>query len=96
MPGKYFEDFQVGARIHHPLGRTVTEMDNMIFCGLTMNGQPLHVNQDFAAHSHFGRPIMNGIFTMGLIVGLTVSDLTEGTLVANLSYDHVAHPKPTF
>ncbi len=96
MPGKYFEEFKVGARIKHPLGRTITEMDNMLFCGMTMNGQPLHVNQDFAARSQFGRPIVNGIFTMGLVVGLTVSDLTEGTLVANLSYDHVVHPKPTF
>ncbi len=96
MPGKYFEEFEPGARIKHRLGRTVTEMDNVLFCGMTMNGQPLHVNQDFAARSQFGRPIVNGIFTLGLVVGLTVSDLTEGTLVANLSYDHVVHPLPTF
>ncbi len=96
MSGRYFEDLQVGARIKHSQGRTITEMDNILFCSLTMNAQPLHVNQDFAARSHFGRPIVNGIFTMGLVVGLTVNDLTDGTLVANLSYDHVAHPQPTF
>ena len=96
MSGKYFEDLQTGARIKHGQGRTITEMDNVLFCALTMNGQPLHVNQDFAARSQFGRPIVNGIFTLGLVVGLTVNDLTDGTLVANLSYDHVVHPRPTF
>lgn len=96
MPGKYFEDLNVGDRIHHSQGRTVTEMDNTLFCALTMNTQPLHLNEDFASRSVFGRRIVNGIFTMGLVVGLTVSELTEGTVVANLGYDRVNHPSPVF
>lgn len=96
MTGKYFDDLNVGDRIQHAQGRTVTEMDNTLFCALTMNTQPLHLNQDFSSRSVFGQRIVNGIFTMGLVVGLTVSDLTEGTVVANLGYDHVVHPNPVF
>jgi acyl dehydratase len=96
MPGKYFEDLEVGVSIRHNLGRTVTEMDNVLFSSLTMNTQPLHVNEDFASQTEFGRRIVNGIFTMGLVVGLTVSDLTEGTIVANLGYERVTHPAPVF
>lgn len=83
MAGKYFEELPVGARFRHRLGRTVTEMDNVLFCALTLNTQPLHINEDYAANTEFGRRIVNGLFTLGLIVGLTVSDLTEGTIVAN-------------
>ncbi len=96
MAGKYFEELEVGMKFQHGQGRTVSEMDNLLFCGLTLNAQPLHVNADFASKSQFGARIMNGIFTMGLVVGLTVNDLTDGTLIANLSYDHVEHPRPTF
>ena len=96
MPGKYYEELQTGARYKHSQGRTVTEMDNVLFCALTMNDQPLHLNEDFAAHTQFGWRIVNGIYTMGLVVGLTIGDLTEGTIVANLSYDHVIHPAPVF
>lgn len=96
MPGKYFEELEVGQHFRHTLGRTITEMDNTLFCTLTMNPQPLHLNEDFAAQTQFGRRIVNGILTMGLVVGLTVSDLTEGTVVANLGYDRVVHPNPVF
>jgi itaconyl-CoA hydratase len=96
MPGKFFNDLNVGDRIQHAQGRTITEMDNTLFCALTMNTQPLHLNEDFSARTVFGQRIVNGIFTMGLVVGLTVSDLTEGTVVANLGYDRVQHPNPVF
>jgi itaconyl-CoA hydratase len=96
MTGKYYEDLQVGEHFQHSLGRTVTEMDNILFCALTMNTQPLHVNEDFAAQTEFGRRIVNGIFTLGLVVGLTVAELTEGTILANLGYDKVVHPNPVF
>lgn len=96
MPGKYFDELEVGQVIEHRLGRTVTEMDNVLFSALTMNPQPLHLNEDFASRTEFGRRIVNGIFTLGLAVGLTVADLTEGTLVANLGYDNVRHPHPMF
>src|SRR6266850_2900909 len=93
MPGKYFEDLAPGQRYRHTTARTITEADNTLFCALTMNTQPLHVNAEFAAKSEFGQRIVNGIFTLGLLVGLTVSDLTDGTIVANLSYDRVVHPR---
>jgi acyl dehydratase len=96
MPGKYFEDLNVGDRFRHPTGRTVTEMDNTLFCALTLNTQPLHINADFAAQSPFGQRIVNGLFTMALVVGLSVGELTEGTIVANLGYDKVNHPNPVF
>lgn len=96
MPGKYYDDLQVGDRFKHAAGRTITEMDNTLFCALTMNSQPLHVNADFAGRSPFGQRIVNGILTLGLVVGLTVTELTEGTIVANLGYDKVVHPAPVF
>jgi len=96
MGGKFYDDLTVGERIEHPLGRTVTQTDNILFCGLTMNTQPLHLDEQFAAGTQFGRCIVNGIFTLGLTVGLTVGDLTEGTIVANLSYDRVVHPAPVY
>jgi acyl dehydratase len=96
MPGKYFEELEVGQKFKHALGRTVTEMDNVLFSALTMNTQPLHVNEDFASKTEFGQRLVNGLFTMGLVIGLTVSELTEGTIVANLGYDKVIHPHPVF
>ncbi len=96
MPGLYYEDLTVGQRIRHAQARTVTETDNILFCALTMNPQPLHVNADYAAHTEFGQRLVNGIYTMGLVIGLTVADLTEGTIVANLGYDKVVHPHPVF
>jgi len=96
MPGKYYEDLDVGQRIRHTVGRTVTETDNVLFSALTMNTQPLHLNEDFASKTEFGQRIVNGIFTLGLVVGLTVAELTEGTIVANLSYEKVVHPNPVF
>lgn len=96
MSGKYFDELHVGDHFRHVQGRTITEMDNTLFCALTMNTQPLHLNADFAAQTSFGQRIVNGIFTLGLAVGLTVSDLTEGTVVANLGYERVVHPNPVF
>ena len=96
MTGKYFDDLQVGQRIQHSLGRTVTEMDNVLFCALTMNTQPLHLNDEFAAQTSFGQRIVNGVYTLGLVVGISVSELTEGTIIANLGYDKVNHPNPVF
>jgi acyl dehydratase len=96
MPGKYYEDLEVGQHIRHGSGRTLTEMDNVLFSMLTMNTQPLHTNEDFASRTEFGQRIVNGLFTLGLVTGLTVADLTEGTIVANLGYDKVVHPNPAF
>ncbi|HXF60140.1 MAG TPA: MaoC family dehydratase [Caldilineaceae bacterium] len=97
MAGKYYEELEVGATIRHTVGRTLTEMDNVLFCALTMNTQPLHLNEDYCnRESQFGRRIVNGIFTLGLAVGISIPDLTEGTIVANLSYENVRHPHPLY
>src|SRR5512139_1369851 len=96
MPGRYYDDLEVGQRIRHSLGRTVTEADNILFCALTMNTQPLHINENFAAKTQFGQRIVNGIFTLGLVIGLTVPELTDGTIVANLGYERVVHPHPVY
>jgi acyl dehydratase len=96
MAGKYFDELEVGQHFKHALGRTVTETDNVLFSALTMNTQPLHLNEDFAAQTEFGRRIVHGVFTLALVVGLSVAELTEGTIVANLGYDKVVHPNPVF
>src|SRR5205809_2075841 len=95
MPGKYFDELEVGMKFKHG-GRTVTEMDNVLFSSLTLNTQPLHLNEDFASRTEFKRRIVNGILTLGMAVGVTVSDLTEGTLIANLGFETVKHPHPMF
>ena len=96
MPGKYFNDLEEGMTIHHSLGRTITETDNVLFNALTMNTQPLHLNEDFSSKTQFGKRIVNGILTLGVVIGLTVNELTAGTIVANLGYEKVEHPKPVF
>lgn len=96
MAGKYYDELEVGMLIKHELGRTLTEFDNVLFSSLTLNTQPLHINAHFAEKTEFGKPIINGIFTMGVVVGITVGDLTAGTIIANLGYENVKHPKPMF
>jgi acyl dehydratase len=96
MTGRYFEEFEVGETIEHDRRRTVTESDNQRFCDMTMNQQPLHLDAEFAADTQFGERIVNGLYTMSLAVGLTIPETSDGTVVANLSYDDVAHPKPVF
>jgi itaconyl-CoA hydratase len=96
MAGRYYEELEPGQRIRHSAGRTITETDNVLFSALTMNTQPLHLNHDFAARSAFGQPIVNGILSLALTVGLSVSELTESTIIANLDYESVRHPNPLF
>jgi acyl dehydratase len=96
MAGKYYDELNVGMKIRHSLGRTITETDNVLFNSLTMNPQPLHLNADFASKTQFGQPIVNGILTLGIVVGITVGELTEGTIIANLGYEKVNHQKPVF
>lgn len=96
MAGKYFDDLEVGMVIRHDTGRTLTEMDNVLFSSLTMNTQPLHINEDFASRTQFGARIVNGIFTLGVVVGITVPDLTAGTIIANLGYENIRHPHPLY
>jgi acyl dehydratase len=96
MSGRYYEEFEVGETIDHEKRRTVSESDNQRFCDMTMNQQPLHLDAEFAAETQFGERLVNGIYTMALGVGLTIPDTTDGTIVANLSYDGVEHPQPVF
>jgi acyl dehydratase len=96
MAGLYFEEFSEGQVFEHAVTRTVTEMDNVLFTTLTMNPQPLHLNAEFARTTEFGRPLVNSIFTLGLVIGMTVGDTTLGTTVANLGMSDVRFPKPVF
>lgn len=96
MAGRFFDEWTVGDKIVHGLRRTVTETDNLLFTTLSHNPQPLHLDAEYAAATEFGRIVVNGIFTFGLTVGLSVGDTTLGTLVANLGYDKVVMPKPVF
>lgn len=96
MPGKFFDQWQVGDRIEHELRRTVTETDNLLFSTLTHNPQPLHLDAEAARASEFGQILVNGTFTFALMVGISVGDTTLGTLIANLGYDEVRHPNPVF
>jgi acyl dehydratase len=96
MAGRYFEDWQVGDRINHAVTRTVTETDNVLITTLTHNPQPMHLDAEAAAKSEFGRPLVNSIFTFGLMIGVSVADTTLGTLVANLGYDALKFPNPVF
>ena len=96
MAGRFFDQFEVGWSLQHALRRTVTETDNLLITTLTHNPQPLHLDAEHAAGTEFGRIVVNGIFTFGLMVGISVGDTTLGTLVANLGYDAVVMPKPVF
>ncbi|MFM9884786.1 MAG: MaoC family dehydratase [Burkholderiales bacterium] len=96
MAGHYFEEFEIGRLFEHPWTRTVTEMDNILFSSLTMNVQPLHIDAHFAAKSEFGKPLVNSIFTLGLMIGISVNDTTVGTTIGNLGMTEVKFPKPVF
>ena len=96
MAGRYFDQWQVGDTVAHEVTRTVTETDNVLISALTHNPQPLHLDHEVAAASEFGKPLVNSIFTFGLMVGVSVSDTTLGTLIANLGYDKLVFPNPVF
>ncbi|MSP76719.1 MAG: MaoC family dehydratase [Rhodospirillaceae bacterium] len=96
MAGLYYEEFAPGRSFEHPWTRTVTEMDNVLYSSLTMNVQPLHIDEEFAKKTEFGQRIVNSIFTLGLMIGITVNDTTLGTTIANLGMTDVKFPKPVF
>jgi acyl dehydratase len=96
MVGLYYENFSVDQVFEHPWTRTVTEMDNVLFSTLTMNVQPLHLDEHFAAQTEFGQRIVNSLFTLGLMIGISVNDTTLGTTVANLGMTETRFPKPVF
>ena len=96
VAGLYFEEFAVGQTIEHAIRRTVTEADNTLFSVMTMNPQPLHLDAEFAASTEFGQRLVNSLFTLGLMIGLSVGDTTIGTTIANLGMTDVRFPKPVF
>lgn len=96
MPGRFFDEWQVGDTVAHAVTRTVTETDNVLVSALTHNPQPMHLDHEAAAASEFGQPLVNSIYTFGLMVGVSVQDTTLGTLVANLGYNDLVFPKPVF
>jgi acyl dehydratase len=96
MPGLYLEDFEVGRVFEHEIRRTVTEMDNTLFSCLTHNPQPLHIDHEFASKTEWGKPLVNSLFTLGVMIGISVNDTTLGTTIGNLGMSEVKFPKPVF
>lgn len=96
MRGLYFEEFEIGKVYEHAIRRTVTEMDNTLFSCLTHNPQPLHIDHHFSAQTEWGKPLVNSLFTLGVMIGVSVSDTTLGTTIGNLGMTDVKFPKPVF
>jgi acyl dehydratase len=96
MAGLWFEEFVIGQVLRHEIRRTVTEADNMWFSAMTYNPAQLHIDHDYASKTEFGKPLVNSIFTLGLVIGLSVQDTTLGTTVANLGMTDTVFPKPVF
>ena len=96
MAGLYYEQFKVGMEFQHSLTRTVTEMDNIMFCAMTHNPQPLHLDEEFAKGTEYGQRIVNSLFTLGLVIGVTVGETTLGTTLGNLGMTDVRFAKPVF
>jgi len=96
MLGLYFEEFEPGQVIRHALRKTVTESDNMLFSVMTLNPQPLHIDHDFAARSEWGKPLVNSMFTLGLMIGISVHETTLGTTIGNLGMTETTFPHPLF
>ncbi len=96
MAGLWFEEFEVGQRFVHEIRRTVLESDNMLFSALTYNPAALHIDHAYAATTEFGKPLINSLFTLGLVIGLSVQDTTFGTTIANLGMSETVFPKPVF
>ena len=97
MAGHFFEDFEIDQIIDHQIRRTVTETDNTLFSALTHNPQPLHIDRHYCeTQTEFGQPLMNSLFTLGLMIGISVNDTTLGTIIANLGMTDVRFPHPLF
>ncbi len=96
MSGKYFEELEIGTVFDHLPHRTITEADNLLFSTMTHNPQPLHIDAEFAASSQHGQRLVNSLFTLGLVVGLSVGDTTLGTTIGNLGMEQVEFPNPVF
>ena len=96
MTGLYYEQFEIGMEFKHSLTRTVTESDNLLFCALTHNPQPLHLDEEFSKGTEYGQRIVNSLFTLGLVIGVSVGDTTLGTTIGNLGMTDTRFANPVF
>jgi len=96
MAGLYYEHFFVGQTFQHAIRRTVLESDNTLFSALTYNPAAVHIDHEYAAKTEFGKPLVNSLFTLGLVVGLSIIETTLGTTIANLAIHETTFPKPVF
>lgn len=96
MPGIYFDEAEIGQTITHKFTRTVTETDNVLFCAITHNPQPLHLDEEYAKKTEFGQRVFNSMYTASLAIGISVEDTTLGTLVVNLGFGEMKFPNPVF
>jgi acyl dehydratase len=96
MPGLYYEELQPGAVIEHATRRTVSETDNVLFCALTLNSAPLHIDAEYSRGSIYGQRLVNSLFILGLVTGITVPDTTQGTTLGNLGFQETSFPKPVY
>lgn len=96
MAGLYYEEFEVGREFDHELARTVTDHDNIAFSLMTLNPQPLHIDAHFSAGTEWGKPLFNSLYTLGIMIGMSVQDTTLGTTIGNLGMSDVRFPKPVF
>ena len=96
MSGLYYEEFEVGMEFKHALTRTVTEMDNVMFCAMTHNPQPLHLDEEYSKNTFYGQRVVNSLFTLGLIIGVSVDDTTLGTTLGNLGMTDIRFKNPVF
>lgn len=96
MAGLYFDQFEIGQVIDHEIRRTVTDMDNILFSSLTYNPASIHIDHAYCETTEFGKPLMNSIFTLGLVIGLSIQDTTLGTTIGNLGMTDTTFPKPVF
>ena len=94
--GLYYEQFEIGMEFKHSLTRTVTESDNLLFCALTHNPQPLHLDEEFSKETEYGQRIVNSLFTLGLVIGVSVGDTTLGTTIGNLGMTDTRFANPVF
>jgi acyl dehydratase len=96
MPGLYFEEYEIDKRYVHSMSRTVTDADNLLFTSLSMNTQPLHLSEEFAKKTMYGRRLVTSIFTLGVVLGMSVADLVEGTSLGQLGFGEIRFPAPVF
>ena len=96
MSGLYYEEFEIGMEFNHALTRTVTEMDNIMFCAMTHNPQPLHLDEEYSKNTFYGQRLVNSLFTLGLVIGVTVADTALGTTLGNLGMTDVRFKNPVF